>query len=108
MPRSKLIIENAGDVERKAWPITQGVPFAEGELEQGAPVRVVDSDGQVLPAQSTCLATWSKNLKYVKWLLVDFQCDLSAEQTKEVFLEYEDEVESQQPRQPVMVTRVSM
>ena len=105
MPRIKLTIENAGDVERKAWPITQGVPFAEGELERGAPVRVVDSDGQDLPTQSTCLATWSKNLKHVKWLLVDFQCDLAAGQTKEVFLEYGNGVESPNPIHPVTLTR---
>ena len=107
MSRIKLTIENAGNVERKAWPITQGVPFAEGELECGAPVRVVDDNGQVLPTQSTCLATWSKNLKYVKWLLVDFQCDLTAGQTKEVFLEYVEGVESPQPNQPVTVNRQS-
>jgi len=101
----KLTIENAGDVERKAWPITQGVPFAEGELERGAPVRVVDSDGQPLPTQSICLATWSKELKYVKWLLVDFQCNLAPCQTKEVFLEYGEYTQSPQPSQPVKVTR---
>ena len=76
--RIKLSVEEPAGVDRHAWPITQGVPFAEGELERGAPVRMVDTDGRVLPTQSTCLATWSKDLKYVKWLLVDFQCDLAA------------------------------
>ena len=105
MSRIKLTIENAGDIERKNWPITQGIPFAEGELERGAAVRVVDRDGEILPTQSTCLATWSKELKYVKWLLVDFQCNLAAGQTKEIFLEYGKDVELQHPRQPVTVTR---
>ena len=27
--RIRLTVENGGGVERKAWPITQGVPFAE-------------------------------------------------------------------------------
>lgn len=103
--RIKMIIENAGDVKRKAWPITQGIPFAEGELERGVPVRIVDSDGQPLPTQSTCIATWSKELKYVKWLLVDFQCDLLPGQTKEVFLECGEGIQAPQPSQAVTVTR---
>src|SRR5687767_12891701 len=68
--RIRLQVENPSNVVRKAWPITQGVPFAEGELERGAPVRVVERDGRVLPTQSTYLATWKKDLKHVKWLLV--------------------------------------
>ena len=73
--RIPLTIQTAGRTARKAYPITQGVPFADGVLPRHAPVRVVDCDGQILPTQSTCLATWDKDLRYVKWLLVDFQCD---------------------------------
>jgi hypothetical protein len=73
--RIRLTVENAGNVARKVWPITQGVPFADGELGRGAPVRVVEQDGRILPTQSSTLATWNSDLKYVKWLLVDFQCD---------------------------------
>jgi len=102
--RIKLTIEHAGDVDRKNWPITQGVPFAESELERGAPLRVVDGDGTVLPTQSTCLATWSRDLRYVKWLLVDFQCDLARGQTRDMFLEYGDGVEASQPDSPVAVS----
>ena len=46
--RVKLSVENPSSVERKSWPITQGIPFADGELERGAPVRVIDSDGKAL------------------------------------------------------------
>src|SRR6266508_3406935 len=75
--RVRLTVENAANVARKAWPVTQGVPFADRELERGAPVRIVESDGRVLPTQAIYLATWNPDLKYVKWLLVDFQCDLA-------------------------------
>ena len=71
--RIKLTIENPGGVDRKAWPITQGVPFAEGDLERGSPVRAVRPDGEALPTQATCLATWNRDMKYVKWLLVAFK-----------------------------------
>ena len=86
--RIELIVENAGDVDRTAWPITQGIPFADGELERGDPVRVVNAKGQILPTQSMCTAAWSKNLSYIKWLLVDFQADLASGAKETFFLEY--------------------
>src|SRR2546427_3922522 len=103
--RIRLTVENAGNVARKAWPITQGVPFADGELERGAPVRVVERGGRILPTQSSTIATWNSDLKYVKWLLVDFQCDLAPEEKRNLFLEYGSGVESPRPAQPVTVTR---
>ena len=101
--RIKLTIENPGGVDRKAWPITQGVPFADRDLERGSPVRAVGPDGEALPTQSTCLATWNRDLKYVKWLLVDFQCDLGVDETREVYLEYGEGVESPGSVQEVSV-----
>ena len=103
--RIKLTIENAGGVDRKAWPITQGVPFADKDLERGFPVRVVDISGKALPTQASCLATWQKDMKYVKWLLVDFQADLEADNTEEFFLEYGSGVEAELPEQGVCVER---
>ena len=102
--RIALTIENAGAVERTAWPITQGVPFAEGQLERGQPVRVVDGDGQPLPTQSACLATWQRDRKHVKWLLVDFQCDLGVDEKREVFVEYGEGADPPPPAQPVEVS----
>ena len=101
--RIKLTIENPGGVDRKAWPITQGVPFADGDLERGSPVRAVGPDGEALPTQSTCLATWNRDMEYVKWLLVDFQCDLGVDETREVYLEYGEGVKSPGSVQEVSV-----
>jgi len=81
-------MEEPAGVERNAWPVTQGVPFADGELEQGAPVRIVTAEGKPLPTQALCLTTWCEDLRFVKWLLVDFQIDLPAGQTRDVYLEY--------------------
>ena len=53
--RIRLTVEEAGGVDRVAWPVTQGIPFADGELERGAAVRVVTVEGAPLPAQGTCL-----------------------------------------------------
>jgi hypothetical protein len=57
-------------------PITFGIPFADGALRVGAAVRLVDGNGSPMPAQTQCLATWHRDLEYVKWLLVDAQVDL--------------------------------
>jgi len=66
---------------------------------------MVDPKAGVLPTQSTCLARWDKSLQYAKWLLVDFQVDLDPGQTKEVFLEYGDDLEVPQPSQVVRVSQ---
>ena len=103
--RIKLTIENPGGVDRKSWPITQGVPFGDGDLERGSPVRAVGPDGKALPTQATCLATWNRDLKYVKWLLVDFQADLGSDKRTEYFLEYGPGVEEVGPGQGVSAER---
>jgi len=98
------VYETAG-VGRVAWPITQGIPFADGQLRRGAQVSVIDGTGTPLPTQATCLATWNKECAWVKWLLIDFQCDLAAGETKELFVEYGQGVEPPPPTLPVSVAR---
>ncbi len=46
--RISIDVTEPGNVDRTAWPITQGVPFADGELAVDAPVRLVDEDGRAL------------------------------------------------------------
>ena len=53
--------------------LTQGIPFADGALAAGTPVRLVDAEGQAHPTQATPLATWGADGQWVKWLLVDAQ-----------------------------------
>jgi len=59
MPKRIRLNVDAPRADKSApLPITQGIPFPDGELERGAPVRVVDADGRPRPTQYTCLATW--------------------------------------------------
>ena len=37
LSRIKLRAEEPAGVKREAWPVTQGVPFTDGELERGRP-----------------------------------------------------------------------
>ncbi len=46
--RISIDVTEPGNVDRTAGPITQGVPFADGELAVDAPVRLVDEDGRAL------------------------------------------------------------
>lgn len=102
--RVPLTVEEAGGVDRTAWPVTQGVPFAEGDFPVGTAAQVVLEDGTAIPTQTFCLTTWSKKRKFVKWLLVDFQIDLRANQTRQVYLEYGPSVKTVKPKRVVTVT----
>jgi hypothetical protein len=101
--RIRLSLAEPAGVDRQAWPVTQGIPFADGDLERGAPVRVVTDAGEPLPTQAVCLATWRADGRHVKWLLLDFQVDLPAGQTRDVWLEYGPEVTPVLPCQSVTV-----
>ena len=64
-------LAGAPGVDYGRVPVTFGVPFADGVLERGAPIRLLDARGEALPLQTRCLATWNADRRFVKWLLVD-------------------------------------
>jgi len=101
--RIRLNVDAPGADGSAPLPITQGIPFPDGELERGAPVRVINRDGRPLPTQYACLATWNSDLKYVKWLLIDFQVDANSRDPQDLFLEYGAGVEPELPAYPVTV-----
>jgi len=103
--RIALQLRGADDVDYAAWPVTQGIPFGDGNLESGTPVRVVDERGRPIPTQTRCLATWNADRRYVKWLLVDFQADMPAGQTRQLSLEAGPDAEPPAGPEPVTVTR---
>ena len=103
--RIYLTVEEAGGVDRLAWPVTQGIPFAEGDFPIGTAARVVLEDGTPIPTQSQPLTTWSKDKKFIKWLLVDFQIDLKANQKRRISLEYGPGVELVKGEKTVTIRR---
>ena len=104
--RIALTVEEAGGVDRIAWPVTQGVPFAAADFPVGARARVLLDDGRAVPTQTLPLATWTPHKKSVKWLLIDFQIDLEANQTRKVFLEYGPDLDPVKPDRPVEVRKL--
>ncbi len=76
---SKMVdvtVEEAAGVDRQAWPVTVGVPFAEGQLKDAAALRVSGPDSKPLPLQAQVTAKWPDGS--VKWVLLDTQATLPA------------------------------
>ena len=70
----ELSTQEPGGCERKGFPLTVGIPFAEGILDPSDPVVIEDDAGRVLPLQTRVLETHDD--ASVRWLLLDFQADL--------------------------------
>jgi len=67
-------------------PMTVGVPFPRGALDDEANVRLADENGTELPLQTRTTARWSR-FGPVKWLLCDFTADVDRA-PRTLFLEY--------------------
>ena len=70
----KLTVEEPAGAARQAWPVTSGIPFAEGELKDPQAVALLGDDGKRGPLQTEVLARWPDGS--IRWLLADFQVDL--------------------------------
>ena len=71
-----LQIANPGGLAMRRYPVTTGVPFPPGVLASERQVRLLDASGRELPLQAAC--TGRHRDGSVRWLLLDFQVDLSA------------------------------
>lgn len=71
---------------RLAWPVTSGVPFAQGVLADGSQCRVTGPLGTTAPAQFRELARWPDGS--VKWLLIDTLVDTQPGQETVLQLAY--------------------
>lgn len=89
-----IIVEEPSGVRRKAWPVTSGVPLAEGALRDSSCVRLRSDEGD-LPLQTEVLSRWPDGS--IKWLLLDFQIDISAKERRRLALEYGLKVKDLQP-----------
>jgi hypothetical protein len=79
-----LTITNREAVAKDGEPITTGVPFAEGVLRNTALVRLMSGSTEV-PAQYLPTAHWPDGS--IRWLLLDFQMNLSASGSSQVTLQ---------------------
>jgi len=70
--------------DRIREPITHGVPFPTGKVWAKAPVHITDQEDRVVWSAVTPLAWWGDGS--VKWMLVDLQLDLHANEAKTLYL----------------------
>ena len=91
-----LTVRETGGVERRGWPVTCGVPFADGQVKADEIAaghwRVVDADGREVPSQGQVATVWgvypSGPNGYAKWVHVTFLADVAAGQARQYRLEY--------------------
>lgn len=95
------VVEPSG-VMRQGWPVTSGIPFAQGALTNDQNVALVTDDGQPVPLQTEALTRWPDGS--VRWLLLDFQVDLAAKQKKQFTLRHGPGVMRPTVAEPVRVS----
>ena len=69
--------------------MTQGIPFAQGDLRTSEAGQIVDERGTRYPTQNRVLATWDREGAFAKWVLVDsvMPSHVAAEE-RQLYLEY--------------------
>ena len=67
-----LRLYNPAGLSTPAYPFTVGVPFARDEMKVGVPITLVDESGHSIPVQQLVTATWDKEGRATRWLLLDF------------------------------------
>lgn len=84
------IINEPGAVINGA-PMTTGVPFPRGALENETNLRLVDEESREVPLQTKITARWSR-FGPIKWVLCDFTADLDGG-PRQFYLEYGPDIE---------------
>ena len=72
-----IAVEEAGGVARTQWPVTLGVPLAQGVLRDHRAVTLLAPQGAPVPVQTAVQGTWMDGS--VKWLQLDFAADVPAD-----------------------------
>ncbi|HOX06705.1 MAG TPA: hypothetical protein PK280_09900 [Planctomycetota bacterium] len=75
----KLSVEEPAGLARRAEPVSGGIPLPAATFRKDQPFAVFNGAGEV-PAQALPMVVDEKG--FVRWLLVDFQTDLGARETK--------------------------
>jgi len=97
----ELTVTEPVGVVRQGWPVTSGIPLAEGELRRAAEVALYSAAGDEIPLQTEVLSRWRDGT--IRWLLLDFQLDLAAGQARKLVLRYGPEVGRSEPKLPRLV-----
>ena len=86
----------------KNWPVTQGLPFPEGELADLSTLRVLDGDGYEVALQVRATSYWSDDS--VRWTLLGFCINASAGETSSYIVEFGPDVKRIEVNEPISIT----
>ncbi|MDD3588171.1 MAG: hypothetical protein PHQ75_13390, partial [Thermoguttaceae bacterium] len=79
----RLTVSEPTDAARTNWPVTSGVPFAQGKLASVDDVQMTDAQGKVIPAQFDVTSRWHDGS--IKWLTCDFAANTQPGDQKAVY-----------------------
>lgn len=96
----RLTVTEPTGVLRAGWPVTSGIPVAQGELYRHQHTALFDADGNEVPLQTEILSRWPDGS--IRWLLLDFQVDLQADESQQFVLRYGREVRRSPVEQPLL------
>ena len=71
--------DDRAQFDRRGEPVSLGVPFPRGAVASGESWSLIKDGGKSLPVQTTILDRWGDGS--VRWMLADFQADVSAGHT---------------------------
>jgi len=74
----KLNIDEEAGVPRFDEPVTVGVPFAEGVVQNISHLVLIDETGQRIPSQFTEVSRWRTPRGGIHWAHLDFKTSLPA------------------------------
>ena len=97
-----ITVAEPSGVDRSGWPVTSGIPLAQGELRDHRQAALFDAEGNEIPLQTEILNRWPDGT--IRWLLIDFQVDLAANQSQEFVLRYGSDVKRTVLSLPELVT----
>ena len=89
----KLCLREPSGIPRKAYPVTCGIPFPQGQLKDIEELRLESESGEEIPLQVARTASWPD--KSVKWALLDFQIDVEPTEKKMLNLHFGEGVRRQ-------------
>jgi hypothetical protein len=72
-----VVLHGRGATPGMNWPLTFGVPFPDGILQDNANIRLLDPDGKEVPIQIRTSARWLSGS--IRWVLIDAQPPLPQE-----------------------------
>jgi hypothetical protein len=102
----KLTVTERLGVDRTAEPVASGVPLPKGALTSAENVRLL-RNGNEVPAQFRVSGQWLPGTS-IRWLLVDFQADVKANEKQEYVLEYGPGVKRQaKAKSPVTIAETN-